>query len=1041
LGDTVNCIHCAALNSSDRRFCGKCGAPLAAVCLNCRFENNLEDGFCGGCGQAIGVDDDTALESAQAADPKAHLERRELTILFADLCGYTRLTSELESEDLHHIMRRFTEIVDNIIEAYGGVVARHLGDAVMGLFGFPMAHSNDSERALRACLAIHEAMESLSAELDRDLRVHIGVASGRVLVDSTRKDISVTGNAANLASRLYDLAKQNDTLISDATYRAAVSVVDCEVYGELDIKGLPRKVRVHRLLKLKGHDREHRHPIFGREMEINQLRALLRTCAERRSGQMVYVRGDAGIGKTRLVEAYDEIAAQQGYQCHRVLIFDFGMAINQDPLRLLTRSLLGIDNFATRSQIDSIIDGLVRDRPDANIRRAHLNDLIGVEQPGPLRALLDAVDDAARAVAGRELICALVREAASESLVSIIIEDIHWAEQTVLNQITALAETVRSCASIIVVTSRIDGDPFLANSAAIPMITINLSALDSRAATNLAHNFIKNNEHIVNLCVERAGGNPLFLEQLLRSAGDAVEENLPGSVSSIVLSRMDKLSSEHRSGLQAASVIGQRFELLCLQHLIEDDHYNPDTLIRQALIRPDADGYLFAHALVHEGVYDSMLRDQRRGLHLRAAAWYQQRDLALWAEHLERGNADASEAYLVAAQHAFGQYRFDSAVKLVDSGLACAKDNEYKYRFYRLRGELCERLGEIAMCVDDLQNALAHAQSDAQRCQTHIQLAANLRVADKLDDAIEHLDNAEQIAVPDALYAELSNIHFQRGNIFFPMGKIKECLTEHARARELAHALNNPSAEANALSGLGDANYQRGHMRTAFNHFQACLKIAEDHHLKRIDVANRHMRGLARYYLGELEPSLDDCLDGVNNAAEVGHQRAEMAARCSVGPILVDLNNLVAAKRESELGLELAEKLGAKRFEPLALITLGRVAAMDGDVSGGVAQIRMAVDIANQTGATFTGPWALGCLAATSTDASECDEALAQGEALLEEGALAHCHLWFHRYAIERGRATDNEALVNKHISALRAFTKRQALPWVAAVIDGAQAE
>ena len=245
----MQCAQCQAENRDGVRFCVECGAPLSIACPSCGFAAAPGERFCGGCGarlDAAGPAAPAAPAAAEALDRVPAGERRQVTVLFADLSGYTRLSSELDVEELHGIVNRFFDAVDGIVEDYGGTVDKHLGDAVMALFGAPVAHGDDPQRAVRAASDMHGAMARLSTEVERSLEIHIGIASGEVVAGGVggdgRDEYTVTGESVNLAARLDDRAGPGETLISDAVYTAVSGVARCEPLGEVSVKGLDRPV-------------------------------------------------------------------------------------------------------------------------------------------------------------------------------------------------------------------------------------------------------------------------------------------------------------------------------------------------------------------------------------------------------------------------------------------------------------------------------------------------------------------------------------------------------------------------------------------------------------------------------------------------------------------------------------------------------------------------------------------------------------------------------------------------------------------------------
>ena len=252
------------------------------------------------------------------------------------------------------------------------------------------------------------------------------------------------------------------------------------------------------------------------------------------------------------------------------------------------------------------------------------------------------MDSATRSRGMRETVAALVRHASTGAPVLLAIEDLHWADQATLDHLANLANTVATCRAILVMTSRIEGDPldpaWRSSTGGSPFLTIDLGPLRAREAAALAKVYLEANSEFTRRCIERAAGNPLFLEQLLRHAEGAAEAAVPGSVQSLVQARLDHLSAPDKRAAQAAAVFGQRFALDALRHLLDDPRYDCAALVEGILVRPVGDGFLFAHALIRDAVYDTLLKAKRRELHRRAAVWFAERDLTLHAEHLDRAD-------------------------------------------------------------------------------------------------------------------------------------------------------------------------------------------------------------------------------------------------------------------------------------------------------------------------------------------------------------------------------------------------------------------
>ncbi|HEX3208733.1 MAG TPA: adenylate/guanylate cyclase domain-containing protein, partial [Geminicoccaceae bacterium] len=760
----MRCPSCGFDGPEGARFCARCGVRLAFACPSCGAAAPPAHKFCAACGTAL---QSASTAPAAPATAAGEGERRQVTVLFIDLAGYTRLASELDAEEVHGLLDRFFARADRIVQAYGGSVDKHIGDCVMAVFGAPTAHGNDPERAARAALAIRDAVPALGEELGRPIGVHIGIASGQVVASGTGSDAcrqyTVIGDSVNLAARLTDRARTGEILISDAVRRLLPERFACVELPAAEVKGLATPVAAWRLSGVTEAGLPPRRPFVGRRAELAQFRGVLETCRETGAGQIVYLRGSAGIGKTRLIEESRREAEALGFAAHTGLVLDFGTGAGQDAIGALVRSLLDLSSgtgvepaqaAAERAQAEALI---------ADERLVYLNDLLDLPQPLELRALYDAMDNARRQHGRRETVAELLRHASARRPRLLLVEDVHWADRPTLEQLASLARTVATAPAILVMTSRVEGDPIDQSWRAMldgsPLLTIDLGPLRPGEAEALAGAYLEANSAFARRCLERAAGNPLFLEQLLRHAEERAETGIPGSVQSLVQARMDQLEPLEKQALLAAAVFGQRFSLAALRDLIERPDYGCDRLVEHMLVRPHGeDEFLFAHALIRDAVYDTLLKASRRTLHGRAARWFEGRDPVLYAEHLDRAeDPAAARAYLDAAKNRAGAYHYEPALALVERGLAIATGAADRAALTCLQGELWHDLGSMAAARAAYEAALAAAADDeSAACRALIGLAAVKRVTEDLDGAFADLARAEDIAGRRGLIEELA---------------------------------------------------------------------------------------------------------------------------------------------------------------------------------------------------------------------------------------------------------------------------------------------
>ena len=369
----------------------------------------------------------------------------------------------------------------------------------------------------------------------------------------------------NLASRLTDKAGPNETLVSQMVMQAVDSRFRADDLGHLSLKGIARPVRAFRVLELMGSGGPvSSRPFVGRQVELEQLNAVLKVTAETQAGHVIYLRGEAGIGKTRITEELERLASQQGFDCHRALVLDFGAGKGQDAIRSLTRSLLSITSSCGEGQLTSIAEATLRDNVIGKDQVVFLNDLLGLPQPLELRSLYSAMDNALRNQGKCETVARIVTSRSQNKKLLLIVEDVHWADKLVLDHLVALTKAISDSPVVLAMTSRLEGDQiddaWRATTGSTPIITVDLRPLRRADAIALASKFFDATDAFARSCVERADGNPLFLEQLLRGAETAAEGAVPGSVQSIVQARVDALEPRDKLAIQAAATLGQRFQ-------------------------------------------------------------------------------------------------------------------------------------------------------------------------------------------------------------------------------------------------------------------------------------------------------------------------------------------------------------------------------------------------------------------------------------------------------------------------------------------------
>jgi class 3 adenylate cyclase/tetratricopeptide (TPR) repeat protein len=1028
----MRCTRCQAENSPEARFCSGCGTPLGKACLQCGTALLDSHRFCPACGSA-------APEAPGAAAEQG--ERRHATVMFSDLSGYTALNEALDPEEVEAVMGRIKGEATAIVERHGGTVNQFVGDEIMAIFGVPLARRDDARSAVSAAFALHRAVDAFVATLAppraRALMMHTGINSGLVVArksDARAGNFTLTGDAVNIAARLRGLAAPGEIVVSADTWRQVADFFDGDEGVATEVKGkeLPLvgvRVRAERQAPDAAGG-----ALVGRDEELRDFRAVAEACAERKRSRVVVVRGDPGVGKSRLVAEFVASARALGFACHAAAVLDFGAETGRDAIRSLARSLLGVGDTADEQARREALAQAHAARPIAAERRLFLHDLLDVAPPVELRTLAAAMSTAARAKGSLDALCELAAAASSAGPLLLVVEDIHWADAWTLERLAALAVLAARQPLLLVMTTRFAGDPsagaWRTTLHGAPLIGIDLGPLNGDESLQLAAQASTMTPALLASCVERAEGNPLFLLQLLLNAGQTAQSSLPGSIQALVHTRMDRLAPRDKLALQAAAVFGQRFTVEALRHLIEEPAYDGALLIENFLVRADGSELMFCHALIRDGAYGSLLHKRRRALHARAAEWFLSRDLVLAAEHFDRADDPrAAAAYLAASDAVASQYRHAVALELAERGLALATEQATRFALLMARGRLLVELGRSGDAIEASRGALAVAANAGERAQALVATAAGMRLTDRIAEGLAALDEAEPLAAAASRSLDLSRLHHLRGNLLFPLGRHQECLREHGLARDHARAAASLEAEAAAIGGLGDAYYLQGRMRSANQQFRECVALARAQGFGRLEVANLPMIGWSSLHLNEIASGAAVGHEAIELALRASQRRAEVMARTLVGWVDSAIRDRKDAEQQNATTLELIRSVGVKRFEAQLLALTALLALRRGERGLALKDAEEALAICRVHGMGHIGPWAYGVRALVETDPVARVRFLDEGERQLALGCVSHNHVQLRELAIEALLEIGDWNGVDANCARIRAYTADEPLP------------
>jgi tetratricopeptide (TPR) repeat protein len=416
------------------------------------------------------------------------------------------------------------------------------------------------------------------------------------------------------------------------------------------------------------------------------------------------------------------------------------------------------------------------------------------------------------------------------------------------------------------------------------------------------------------------------------------------------------------------------------------------------------------HDKVCEAVSEQLSTEHAAALHERLAVTIQ-----------EQGEEDGTSRPVLLAHHwrAAGQAP-RAATYLLEAARGAAKTHDMS------------RAAELYEQILELSSALpSDPHFEIIMCRARIGLADAMRVIERHSDALALLDRAQASATRHQLTAELAELHTLRGNILVSRGDLEGCLAEHQYGLVFARQAGSPRCEARALGGLGDASFIRGRFRAAFTRFDDCIELCRHHGLRGIECANLSMRGITRYYLGELALGLEDSREALAIAVMVGHQRAEINARVGcLAPLLIEMERLEEARAECHQALSKARRLGARRFELFALLGLSRIAGVEGNRREAQMVAEQSLELARRIGFAFVGPLTLGLLARVSHGQSRRRQALDEGEASLRDNRMSYNHLSYYRDAIDTAFALVEPDEIDRYADALEAYMRPYPLPW-----------
>lgn len=949
---------------------------------------------------------------------------RDAIVVVIRFDGLPELEATGDPEEIHLLSSGLQSLVTKSVQEFGGSVDHRIEASFVAVFGLPAACGNEAMRAVRAALLLRERLAAEMPARQQAVRLRVGIAQGQVVCGAEL--FPLTGRPLQSAHALARHANDQSIVLSDELRRTLGEQVVAE-----RASGQPTTAWTMTSVPASGATRG---AFVGRHPELAMILAAIDHCATTRRGRTVVLRGDAGMGKTRLADAVRQAALDRGIAAHTAQVFDFGQSPGRGPVAQLALSLLGLPRDAVAAQRSAAVTTYTQSEGGGCDQIIFLSELIDAPLSAELAALERAMDAASRQRGRVQTFAQLLESTSQQRALLLIVEDVHWSDGEQLSHLGEIAAVVASCSALLLLTTRPDGDPigttWRARSRGCPMTTIELAPLAREESLELAAQYPQLAPQIVSACIARAEGYPLFLDQLLRAA-DTGLSTLPGSVRALVVSRADRLNALDTRALHAAAILGHRMHIDALQALLDEAEYAPVNLVDAGLLQFDGGDLQFAHALFRDAIYESILRSQRQELHLRAAQWFANRDKALHAEHLAAANdPGAAHAYRLAAQADQTALRFEQALALAGKAYALAHEPQLLHEISCLVGELQLQLGRTHDGLASYREALDFAPDQVCKGMAWFGIASALRVMDRHDEALDALDAAEAALAHHSDHRLRARMCTLRGNLCFPLGRMDACLSAHQQALEHAQAADSPAELARAYSGIGDAWYQRGRMLSARDLFAQCVEAARRHRLTGILATNLPMLAISHHYSGNLPLAQQLLEEGLVLTQQIGDLRGELIVQLCSGSVLLTQGRVQESRAHAQRAIDLAHQLGARRFHAEALGILALTYVVTDNNAEATSLAQDALQISRDTGMTYCGPSLLSIAARATADSELCTALLAEGEALLARGCVSHSYFEFYNNAIEVSLQRRLPVEARRYAQELERYTLDEPSPW-----------
>ncbi len=1001
-----------------------CGNALEARCPSCGTENPGGAKFCIECG--TGLSGQSAAPAAPAEPEALPEERRNATVLFADLSGYTAVAERMDPEAVKAMVEGALRRLGDEVAGYGGTVDKYIGDNVMAVFGAPLAHEDDPERAVRAGLAMQAAMGEVNDRIEGDVSflLRVGINSGEVLAGRMGDGYTVIGDAVNVAARLQAAARPGSVTVGEVTWRLTRGAIEYVPLDPLELKGKAEPVpawEAARVLVPGPTMRPARAetPLVGRAEEAEVLRSLVDRVVHEERPHLVTIMGEAGVGKTRLLreltvhlsERPEKPAIREGrcpaygsglayWALGEIVRGQFDIADTDDSEAAWRKLLGGVEEMTTEADTDE---------PPARLAAAIARPL-GIETPdeGGLeedpQQMRDRMFSALRTV---------VEAVSRRRPIVLAIEDIHWADEGMLDLIEYLARWVRGPLLVVCLArdELLDRRPGWGGGR-INATTIALEPLKPEQVQELVTQLLpggapqNGGRAVVEELVERSGGNPLFAEEMVNRIQEEGAEaaTLPETVHAVLAARLDALSSGERRVIQHASVVGQTFWEGALDQLDEarlglgevlGSLQQKDLIVSTAGSRLAGEReYAFKHVLIRDVAYSTLPKAVRARKHADVGTFIAERAAdrgeavaAMVAEHYGRAAILGEDAGFPDSE--LDQLSGDAIASLEQAGSLAASlySNLEAVGHYEMalsirrgcdpvaRARIAERLGDVALRLGRVDRAVElweqcldyhRAQEDLARVgDLHRKIGAALWHKGDREGSIEHYQRGIDLLKDGPPCLELVRLYEEAASLYMHTGDNMLAIYASEKALRLAERLGEAAAASRAHGIFGRVFGRIGDTERARQNLERSVELARES-----DPAEAVRALLTLGYHREVsEADYDGAGSAYAEALELAEKTGDLPSQVelhgALGQLAVHRGDWEAVEREARASRTLAEREGLAGKLCFPALMEGWLAWRAENFDVATSSLREAAALAEQVGRSEVAFQAIFALAAT----------------------------------------------------------------------------